>query len=137
MPRVSVIFFIGFAVLMSARLTAADAMDARLCNIQAREIALRISEELDSEFSARERSQISTIAEEVCLDLANEFSGPDSNGLTENTPSGTSPNDNNPADSVQSRPQVDENEAEDGGLLGDLRIIDSEDRVRRPGLKRR
>lgn len=133
MPKVSVIFFSGFAILMSTRLIAADAMDDRLCNMQSREIALRISEEVNPDLSARERGQIRAIAEEICLDFASEFPGPESNNLTANGQSGTSRN----SDSLQSRQDSDENEGDESGLLGDLRVIESEDRVRRPGLKRR
>ena len=52
----------------------ANAMDDRLCNLQAREIALRISEELDSDYTATQRDEISRIAEEVCQDYSTQSS---------------------------------------------------------------
>jgi len=92
---------------------------ARMCNQQGREIALRLSEEISDKLDARDRQQVAAIAEEVCLSF-----GP---------PAGAEPRRGR--DNSESAEPAD---AEDGNTLpGGLRIIDPEDRVQRPGLKRR
>ena len=97
--------------------------NSRTCNLQAREIALRISEEVSNELTAAERNQIVVIAEEVCMDIAPP-------------PRVARPNVQAESASPTASPEASDEEDEDG-LFGDLRIIDPEDRVRRPGLKRR
>ena len=102
--------------------TAASAPDAdtlQRCNLQARELALQASEKLLPELDAEMRSSLAMLAEEICLDY---FQG-----------SVTSvPGDNSTAVNAAAS-----SEEEDGGPFGDLRIIEPEDRVQRPGLKRR
>lgn len=95
----------------------------RACNLQAREIALRISEEVSNELTAEERGQIVAIAEEVCMDIASP-------------PRVARPNAPAEAETPTATPEAPV-EGDEEGLFGDLRIIDPEDRVRRPGLKRR
>ncbi len=132
-------------------------MDERRCNLQAREIALRISEELGSDYTAGEREAIGRIAQEVCQD----YSAQRGSLPVINRPAGSQAGSQGmPMSSQESRQQASsqgvssiENQAmvagdeaqssdnaaeeESDGILGGLKIIDSEDRVRRPGLKRR
>jgi hypothetical protein len=118
----------------------AEISEARFCNFQGREIALRISEEVSNDLSTNERSQIAEIAEEVCENYYAEIA------LIQTSESAQS------AGSIAAQAQPDSTDnsqnigqqgpliapfEDEEGLLGDLRIIDSEDRVRRPGLKRR
>jgi hypothetical protein len=134
-------FLFGGLVWMPVHLGAAEDPGNRACNLQGREIALRISEEVSRESSASERNRIVAIAEEVCRDFAVTTAGP----APENMPVISRPaTAQQSAQAVaapvtaapESAAQVADAE-EDGGLLGDIRIIDPEDRVRRPGLKRR
>ena len=108
---------------------AADNSETRFCNFQGREIALRISEEVSNDLTAAKRSRIAVIAEEVCQDFYAE------SGLRQNSEITLS----DAPTAAQAQTNIAENEtaAEEGGLLGDLKIIESEDRVQRPGLKRR
>ena len=52
-------------IAMNTIAIGAENPDARLCNLQGREIALRISEEVNSALSAEARNQIVEIAEQV------------------------------------------------------------------------
>jgi len=110
------------ACFSSPMLVAADGPGgeprARSCNLQAREIALRVSEEVNSQLRSAERSQIAVIAEEVCLEYAPPQGGPRRGPK---------------AAEAKTPPESDDENA----LPGGLRIIDPEDRVQRPGLKRR
>lgn len=109
---------------------AAENTAERSCNLQGREIALRISEEVNTSISAETRNQIAGIAEQVCMDYASQ-----SNSYTVIE---------RPVMSAQSELSVNEEvdesvavESAETGLFGEMKIIESEDRVRRPGLKRR
>ncbi|MBT6042692.1 MAG: hypothetical protein HOH14_04270 [Gammaproteobacteria bacterium] len=117
-------------IAMNSIAIGAENPDARLCNLQGREIALRISEEVNSALSAEARNQIVEIAEQVCQDYAGQSGsytviqrpGPnEAAGLSVNA------SEDNSLDS----------EATENGLFGEMKIIEPEDRVRRPGLKRR
>ena len=106
-----------------------------MCNLQGREIALRISEEVSDALAAGDRDRIARIAEEVCMSFTAE-AAPASSALTVIE----RPSQDNDASSTQAASvsaSVEEEIAdEDDGVLGGLRIIPAEDRVRRPGLKR-
>ena len=131
----------------------ASAMDDRLCNLQAREIALRISEELDSDYTARQRDEISRIAEEVCKDYSTQSStlpvinrpaGSQAMPMSaqERSQQATSQRLNASESKAMTSDDVSDTsdsaaEEESDGIIGGLKIIDPEDRVRRPGLKRR
>jgi hypothetical protein len=120
--------------------TNALAADARLCNLQGREIALRISEEVSEELSASGRNRIATIAEEVCLDYSEDNAAPATQGLPlVSRPASAQGVVPATAASVPAPESASETtgEGEDEDGLFNLRIIDPEDRVRRPGLKRR
>lgn len=135
----------------------AYAMDDRLCNLQAREIALRISEEMAPDYTAAEREEISKIAEEVCQDYSAQ-----NNSLPEiNRPAAAQASPRAMPMSAQEPDQQassqrmnssetrvmatgneedasdSETEEENDSIIGGLKIIAPEDRVRRPGLKRR
>jgi len=127
-------------LLTPAFLNAAEGTDSRACNLQGREIALRITEEVSGELTADDRTRIAAIAEEVCLGFA-------PNARNRSAQSGGTPVISRPVASEQATtavaaPQAAEAEAQqtdeedDGGLFGNIRIIDPEDRVKRPGLKR-
>ena len=131
----------------------ASAMDDRLCNLQAREITLRISEELDSDYTATQRDEISRIAEEVCQDYSNQNStlpvinrpaGSQAMPMSaqERSQQATSQRLNASESKAMTSDDVSDTsdsaaEEESDGIIGGLKIIDPEDRVRRPGLKRR
>lgn len=104
-----------------------NADPARRCNLQGREIALRISEEVSGRIAAEDRAQIAAIAEDVCRDYA----GIRGRGRGANL-DGSAPGAVDEA-SVET---LDEAEQEDKGLFGGLKIIDRGDRVERGGLKR-
>jgi len=106
--------------------------DSRACNLQAREIALRISEEVSSDMSAAERGQIVAIVEDVCMKSAPLPRVARPNPLNAR-PAPAEPETQEMENVVQEEIE----EEDDGGLLGGLRIIDPEDRVKRPGLKRK
>ena len=129
MNRLLLVFSIVWTFFSSTAI-GAESTEDRSCNLQGREIALRISEEVNTTLSAAERKQIAEIAEQVCSDYAGQ-----SNSYTVIE---------RPVMSAQSELSVNEEvdesvsaESAETGLLGDIKIIDSEDRVRRPGLKRR
>jgi len=135
----------------------ANEMDDRRCDFQAREIALRISEELGSEYTAAEREAIGRIAQEVCQDYSvqsrslpviNRPAGSQaaSQGMAISTQESSQQASSQPMSSTENQAMAADAEAEiadtaseeeNDGILGGLKIIDPEDRVRRPGLKRR
>ncbi len=119
--------FTSCLIVLPVSLSAQLSPEIRACNLQAREIALRISEEVSSTMTSWERSQIVAIAEEVCI-------GNRAMSSTTNFDQASTSADNMAATSGDDKDQVDE---EGRGLLGDLKIIDPEDRVKRPGLKRK
>lgn len=117
---------------------AAEGIDNRACNMQGREIALRVSEEVSTAMSSDERSQIAAIAEEVCLDFVTAVAAPIRNDLpvisrpdAAQAATPAAPVAAAPAESADTAEEED-----DEGLFGNIRIIDSKDRVQRPGLKR-
>ena len=114
--------------------------ESRFCNFQGREIALRISEEVSKDLSANERRQIAEIAEEVCQNYYAETALIQTSESAQSVGSiaaKVQPNSTENLPNIgQQGPQIAPVQDEEG-LLGDLRIIDSEERVRRPGLKRR
>jgi len=114
-------------------LHAAESMDARLCNLQAREIALRAGEEASLSLSKAQRERLSTIAEEVCIDYASRQIISDT-GPTQAAPAVAALQaDAADADAAQDAEQ----EEESRGIFGGIKFIDPKDRVRRAGLKRR
>lgn len=133
--------FLGGLVWTPVLLSAAEDPGNRACNLQGREIALRISEEVSPDTSASERNRIAAIAEEVCRDFAVSTAGP----APENMPVISRPATAQQSAQAVTAPAAAAPEAaaqatdaeEESGLFGDIRIIDPEDRVRRPGLKRR
>lgn len=98
---------------------AADADSMQRCNLQARELALQVNEKLLPDLDAEMRSSLAMLAEEVCLDYlqASAAPVPDEGSAIDNT---AAPDDQG-----------------SDGPFGDLRMIEPEDRVQRPGLKRR
>ena len=124
---------------MPGFLQAQPSADSRACNLQAREIALRISEEVSSDLTSAERGQIVDIAESVCLENAQPPRIPRPNAASVNSAPAE------PVTSVQTMAieEVEEEESvgveeeEKSGLFGNLRVIDAKDRVQRPGLKRK
>ncbi len=159
MNRLVVVLSVSLAMLATPVFAAnnSNEMDDRRCNLQAREIALRISEELGSDYTAAEREAIGRIAQEVCQD----YSAQNSSLPVINRPAGSQAGPQAMPMSTQDSPQQassqrissTENQAmtadaeaqssdtaaeeENDGILGGLKIIDAQDRVRRPGLKRR
>jgi D-mannonate dehydratase len=119
--------FTSCLIVLPVSLSAQLSPEIRACNLQAREIALRISEEVSSTMTSWERSQIVAIAEEVCI-------GNRAMSSTTNFDQASTSADNMAATPGDDKDQVDEEGRE---LLGDLKIIDPEDRVKRPGLKRK
>jgi len=119
--------FISCLIVLPVSLSAQLPPEIRACNLQAREIALRISEEVSSTMTSWERSRIVAIAEEVCI-------GNKAMSSTTNFDQTSTSADNMAATPGDDKDQVDEEGRE---LLGDLKIIDPEDRVKRPGLKRK
>ncbi|MDG2175733.1 MAG: hypothetical protein P8M72_06345 [Gammaproteobacteria bacterium] len=119
---------------------AADNSETRFCNFQGREIALRISEEVSNDLTAAERSRIAEIAEEVCQDFYAESGLRQNSGITLSDASMAAQAQTSTVENTQNvRQRSPENEsaADKSGLLGDLKVIEPEDRVRRAGLKRR
>lgn len=119
---------------------AAESVDERACNQQGREIALRVSEEVSDGLDASGRSRIAAIAEEVCL----EFNGAGNAAGLPVVARPAQPAAAAPAQAAAgaqapgaAAEAAGETEAEEDGGLFNLRIIDPEDRVQRPGLKRR
>jgi len=119
--------FTSCLIVLPVSLSAQLSPEIRVCNLQAREIALRISEEVSSTMTSWERSQIVAIAEEVCI-------GNRAMSSSANFDQASTSADNMAEAPGDDKDQVDE---EGRGLLGDLKIIDPEDRVKRPGLKRK
>jgi hypothetical protein len=136
---------LGGLVWMPVHLSAAEDAGNRACNLQGREIALRVTEEVSPDTSASERNRIAAIAEQVCLDFAVTTAGPaPANMPVISRPAAAQQPAQAVAAPVAGTPETagpataaEEAAEEDSGLLGDIRIIDPEDRVRRPGLKRR
>lgn len=112
---------IACLLFLSTTAVAQGNDNARLCNLQARELSLRVSEDMSSAFDAEQRQALAILSEEVCLDYFN--SGLRPGNLTESK-----------AGDIDAEEATDE---EGAGLFGDIRMIDPQDRVRRPGLKRR
>ncbi len=153
-PVLPVLFALFTAPVSGAN--NSNAMADRLCNLQAREIALRISEELDSDYTAAQRDAISVIAEEVCQDYSAQSSAvpvinrPAAAQAGSPMPmstrergqavaaQGVSSSENQAMaidDGSNNSNSTEEEESE--SILGGLKIIAPQDRVRRPGLKRR
>lgn len=117
-PVLSAALIFLSSIAINSISSGAENPEIRLCNLQGREIALRISEEVNSALSAEARNQIAGIAEQVCQDYA---------GQSASYTVIQRPGSNEPAAS----------ESTENGLFGEMKIIEAEDRVRRPGLKRR
>jgi len=118
----------------------AASADSRACNQQGREIALRISEEVRGSLDTAERNKIAAIAEEVCLDFATPAVQSNRPVIGRPAPAQQA----NVAAAVAAAPETkvesesdEANDADEEGLLGNIRIIPAEERVRRPGLKRK
>ena len=123
-------------MLAMTSVESAESMDSRLCNIQGREIALRISEEDGSELTASERSRIARIAEEVCIEFTVEAGATQNSNLAVVESSSSARVDSNTGAASGAEPLQEPEAVEEEGQFGDLRIIKPEDRVQRPGLKR-
>lgn len=112
-------------VLLQVPVTlGADLPGAVTCNQMGREIALRAAEELSVPLDAALRTELAAIAESTCvsyLPTAEDYAAADTAAAEDNT-------------SATAATTVDENS---GRQLFDLELIEPEDRVRRPGLKRR
>lgn len=119
-------------LLMSGACYGAEGMDNRLCNMQGREIALRISEEMNSNLDAGDRSRIAGIAAEVCREFVAEGNAPGNMAAMRRPEAGRPA----AAAAEEADPEEAGEDEERRGLFGNLRIIDPEDRVKRPGLKR-
>lgn len=134
-----------FAAIVPVTGFGADAMQTRLCNLQGREVALRLSEELDVGLDTEQRAQAAQIAEAVCLEYSDSTANPTNNGLSViERPEATATRVENvsPAEGFAAQPDTEsgtdaDTEEDKNGLFGNLKIIPAEDRVRRPGLKRR
>ncbi len=120
-------FLIATIACLSCQGLFAVSPDTRACNLQGREIALRISEEISSGMSADDRARIAAIAEEVCGDY--------STAAVPVPPAGM-PVVSSPAVTAPAAPEKAETEEDEEGGLFDIKIIDPDDRVKRPGLKR-
>ena len=122
---------LGAVACVASQLIAASP-DPRACNLQGREIALRISEEVSPDLTAADRARIAAIAEEVCGEYRPAAPASDMPMVSRPAAPQTAPQ-------AVTAPAATEpaatDEEEDGGLFG-LKIIDPADRVRRPGLKR-
>lgn len=90
----------------------------RACNLQGRELALRASETLLPALDAEARRELARLAEEICLDYA-----------------GLQTSDNGQPPEV-SGVDVEGDDSGLSGLFSDITIVDPQNRVRRPGLKR-
>ena len=104
---------------LGAEDAATDGGQGRRCNLQAREIALRISEEVSGRISAPERQQIAAIAEEVCLDYAGNTGMGRRQVMVD-----------------QADVEVEDAGDEDEGLLGGFKIIGRDERPKHGGMKR-
>lgn len=100
------------AALLASCVHAAEPQD-RDCNQLGREIALRAAEQMPQSFDSAARTQLAAIAESACIEFGANITGA-------------------PSASVAGDTAADEN-----GELFDLDLIEPQDRVRRPGLKRR
>lgn len=135
-------FLISIIIILLTEMPvlAAEYSETRFCNFQGREIALRISEEVRNDLTATERSRIAELAEDVCQDFYAESGLRQTSEITlSDSPLAAQPQTSTAETMPNVRQQEPEIESvpEEGGLLGDLKIIESEDRVRRAGLKRR
>jgi hypothetical protein len=120
-------FLIATIACLSCQGLFAVSPDARACNLQGREIAFRISKEISSDLSADDRARIAAIAEEVCGDYSTAAMPLPTAGMpVVSRPAVTAP---------AALDKAETGEDEEGGLL-DIKIIDPDDRVKRPGLKR-
>jgi len=129
-------------IIVSMSTSAADMPGNRLCTMQGREIALRVGEELDTALNADERNQIARIAARVCVDFAEEgnmpvVARPNSDLAARASSEASAMARSEEVVSDVENDENDENEEERKGLFGNLKIIDPEDRVKRPGLKRK
>ena len=129
-PVLSAALIFLSSIAINSIASGAENPEFRLCNLQGREIALRISEEVNSALSAEARNQIAGIAEQVCQDYA---------GQSGSYTVIQRPGSNEPAGLSVSASEDDSaaSESTENGLFGEMKIIEAEDRVRRPGLKRR
>lgn len=114
-------FLLGSTLLLISA-SSVMAADTQSCNLLGREIALRAVEELNLELDAGMRSKLADIAESSCLDY--QAVPTQATGRIQGSDSATGM-------------AVDADLEDADSSLFDLNIIDPEDRVRRPGLKRR
>ena len=98
--------------LLAPCVHAAEPQD-RDCDQLGREIALRAAEQMPQSFDSAARTQLAAIAESACIEF-----GANTAGLPAASETGDAAPDAN-------------------GELFDLELIEPQDRVRRPGLKRR
>ena len=123
---------LGAVACVASQALIAASPDPRACNLQGREIALRISEEVSPDLTSADRARIAAIAEEVCGEYRPAAPAADMPMVSRPAVPQTAPQ----AVTAPAAPEpAATDEEEDGGLF-DLKIIDPADRVRRPGLKR-
>ena len=115
------------AVTGNIALAADSSHETMMCDQLGREIALRAAEQMGS-FDADSRTTLAAIARQACLDhhgtsaMSMQQAGPAAAAMA-------------PAAVVVDEPAADETGEAEG--LFDVEIIDPQERVRRPGLKRR
>lgn len=108
---------IAMATLLVCPCVQAAQPQERDCNQLGREIALRAAEQMPQSFDSAARSRLAAIAEGACVEFSTDVAA---------TPVG--------APAASPAPEA----ADDGqASLFDVELIAPEDRVRRPGLKRR
>jgi hypothetical protein len=127
--RIELCHALAATLLLSAgadAVLAAEGSVAIQCDLLGREIALRAAEQMETAITTANRATLAEIARQACLDyqvqpvMADAAPGTISPAAQETTPTAA--------------PEAEESDA--AGLF-DLEIIEPEDRVRRPGLKRR
>ncbi len=117
------------AVFLTVMLQVPVAWGAELpgavtCNQMGREVALRAAEELSVPLDAAIRTELAAIAESTCvsyLPTAEDYAAAEAAGAVAGPPVNA----------------VAADDEASGRQLFDLELIEPEDRVRRPGLKRR
>lgn len=108
-------------VLLGSGAYGAEQPGAITCNQMGREIALRAAEELTVPLDASVRMELAAIAESTCVSYLPGTPDEAAAGLTA------------PVDTASAKSADGDSER----TLFDLEFIEPEDRVRRPGLKRR
>ena len=118
----------GLLLLWASASSVLGAED-RACNQLGRESALRISEQTQLGMSSEQRRNVAAIVEQACLEYSDSGAG-----LMDSQ--AQNPTAANASGGEATAEETSQAEEEEGGFFN-LRIIDPEDRVQRPGLKRR